>query len=64
MKKKKKIAMAPIYLGNRASSNIKSSYSDEKQTQTKKANDRQVLSESSGTAANGCVWLLLILDEA
>ena len=56
--------MEPMDLGNKASSNIKSSYSEEKQTQTKKANERQVFSESLGTAANGCVLLLSILDEA
>ena len=46
MEKNEEIAMAPMDLGNKASSNIKSSYSEEIQTQTKKANDRQVFSES------------------
>ena len=45
-KKNEEIAMAPMDLGDKESSDIKSSYSEEKQTQTKKANDREVFSES------------------
>jgi hypothetical protein len=45
-KKKKEIAMTPMDLGTKESSNTKSSYSEVNKQETNKANDRQVFSES------------------
>jgi hypothetical protein len=40
MQKNKEIAITPMDLGNKASSNITSSFSEENKHKTKKANDK------------------------